>query len=467
VTAGRSICEPSKARLTMLRGASTLLIVAGVVVCALLSDGASSVDRVFADPAPVLGAALALAFWTEATAGVRNLIRADIFMLAVLYVLTFLEFLFPQPDLSARVTLQGAQSGVLAVLVGFAGIALGRHLVAIRARIDLGALEFRPRQLFSMFLLAAFVGYFHMLWSVRFNPVDLVYWMVQPRFTQPWTRGRLGGWSSLLSELGLLIYLLPPLAGAVFAEARRYTMVQKAVVAAVLGFTLFQGFAGGTRSVLLVYIATFGTAYLLLTPGLTWRRCATLGAPALAIAWFTIYYLPEIRTHGLDSFDMETAQTSAVFVDLNVVNVSQLTEVFPDYAPYLGFEIPFTAIIRPIPRAIWPGKPEGLSFSIEDALGAGSQMTLSATFVGEFYMAGGLLAVALCALFLGWAAASWNRVGAKADTNAMLILYASGFFAAGLCMRSFMSVAPAILPTIALALMVNAKGKRVDGLPFR
>ena len=332
-------------------------------------------------------------------------------MLAVLYVLTFLEFLFPQPSFEARVTLQGAQTGVLAVLFGFVGIALGRHLVAIRTRIDLRAVEFRPKQLFSLFVLAALVGYFHMLWAVRFNPSELVYWLLQPRFSQPWSRGRLGGWSSLLNELGLLIYLLPPLAGAVFAEARRYTILQKAVVAAVLGFTLFQGFAGGTRSVLLVYIATLCASYLLLTPGLTWRRCATLGLPALALAWFTIYYLPEIRTRGLDEFDLDTARTEAVFVDMNVINVALLTEVFPDYSPYLGFEIPFTAIVRPIPRAIWPGKPEGLSFSIEEALGVGSQMTLSATFVGELYMAGGLLAVALFALLLGWAAAPGTGSG--------------------------------------------------------
>jgi hypothetical protein len=92
-------------------------------------------------------------------------------------------------------------------------------------------------------------------------------------------------------------------------------------------------------------------------------------------------------------------------------------------------------------------------------------MTLSATFVGELYMAGGLVAVALFALFLGWAAARWNRLGARANTNAMLILYASGFFAAGLCMRSFLSVAPAILPTIALAVMVKMRSKRVARVP--
>ena len=31
--------------------------------------------------------------------------------------------------------------------------------------------------------------------------------------------------------------------------------------------------------------------------------------------------------------------------------------------PYLGWELPYLAIIRPIPRAIWKGKPLGMSFS--------------------------------------------------------------------------------------------------------
>jgi hypothetical protein len=38
----------------------------------------------------------------EGTAGVRDLIRVDTLMLWSLYGLTFLEFLFPQPDVEAR-----------------------------------------------------------------------------------------------------------------------------------------------------------------------------------------------------------------------------------------------------------------------------------------------------------------------------------------------------------------------------
>jgi hypothetical protein len=84
-------------------------------------------------------------------------------------------------------------------------------------------------------------------------------------------------------------------------------------------------------------------------------------------------------------------------------------------------------------------------------------MTLAATFVGELYMAGGMFGVSLCALLYGWAAGKWNRVGQHASSNAQLILFASGFFAAGLGMRSFLSIVPALLPAVALYFYLRIK----------
>ena len=96
--------------------------------------------------------------------------------------------------------------------------------------------------------------------------------MQWPRFSQSWTRGRLGGWHDLLNEVGALIYLLPPLAGAIFAQRKRYGFGSLAFVAAVLLLTLFMGFTGGTRNVLLTYLITFVVAFLLLQPKLNWKR---------------------------------------------------------------------------------------------------------------------------------------------------------------------------------------------------
>jgi hypothetical protein len=159
--------------------------------------------------------------------------------------------------------------------------------------------------------------------------------------------------------------------------------------------------------------------------------------------------MAELRTVGLGNWEQAIERTDRVFVDMNILNIAGLIQVFPDQQDYLGLEIPFIAAIRPIPRVLWAGKPEGLSISIEEVLGA-QGWTLSATYVGELWMAGGLFAVILASLIFGAAGARWNRLGTVAQGNLDKIVFATGFFAAGICMRSFMSVAPAILPTLAL-----------------
>src|SRR5262249_26235948 len=126
------------------------------------------------------------------------------------------------------------------------------------------------------------------------------------------------------------------------------------------------------------------------------------------------------------------------------------TEVFPNSFEFLGFEIPFNAVIRPIPRALWPGKPEGLSVTIESALAGSPGTTLSCTFVGEAYMAGGLLAVLLMSLAFGAASEMWNRLGRDVNSAFAQMLYASGFLCAAIGMRSMLSIVPLMLPTFAL-----------------
>jgi hypothetical protein len=162
-----------------------------------------------------------------------------------------------------------------------------------------------------------------------------------------------------------------------------------------------------------------------------------------------MYFMLEFRNEGLGNYSFAESEFNGVFVDSNLVVISKLTEVFPRMNSYLGLEIPYNALIRPIPRAIWPGKPEGLSVGMEDALGA-EGLTLASTFVGEAYMGGGILGVLLAGLIFGAAAAKWNQLGRDLSSNYKLILYVSGFFAAAIGMRSLLVVGPAILPTLAL-----------------
>jgi oligosaccharide repeat unit polymerase len=256
--------------------------------------------------------------------------------------------------------------------------------------------------------------------------------------------------------------LLPPLAGAILAQRQRYSAFSKLFVVSVLLLTLFMGFAGGTRNVFITYVITFVAAYLLIKPRLTWKKALSAGLPAVLLCIFATYQMLQVRTVGIGGVDYEEF-SSPIAIDYNLVNISRLTEVFPDKHAYLGLEIPYQALIRPIPRAIWPGKPTGLSLGIEEALGA-EGLTLAVSFIGEMYMSGGYIAIIVASILFGALAAKWNRMGNNLNSNIRLIVFASGFFAAGLTMRSFLSAAPTLLPTLALYLYTRRKEKRAQSL---
>jgi hypothetical protein len=127
--------------------------------------------------------------------------------------------------------------------------------------------------------------------------------------------------------------------------------------------------------------------------------------------------------------------------------ICHLVDFFPKRIPFLGWEVPFLALIRPIPRAIWPGKPQGLTTTIEEALDA-QGLTLASSFVGEAHIAGGVIAIVLTGFFFGYLAVWWSHLGTTKNSDFGVLIYASGFFAAVISMRSLFVFTTAILPTI-------------------
>lgn len=457
----------SPQRQKSLKALSTSLFLACAGVAGVVASMAPDAETAFKAPGYYVAAGIALMLWAEALAGLRNLIRADIFMILVLFLLTFFEFIIlPDSEDGVRfilledrinklVSVEAARTAVHATLLGFAGIVLGRHAFAPRTWLP-RKVNLRPSPKITIGLLCfcSFLGYLYMLRAVNFDIVEMLYQMQRPRFSQPWSRGRLGGLSTLLNEFGLLKYLIPPLCGAILAQRRYYGILGLAFAAAMLALVFFEGFAGGTRNIFLTHLITFLTTYVLLMPRLTLIRLALTAGPILALAYFAVYFLPAIRTVGLMNFDLDARNTGTLFVDLNLFNIARLIEVFPLYYDHIGFEVPYIALIRPIPRALWPGKPEGLSTGIEEALGV-QGLTLSATFVGEMWMAGGFLAILLAGLGYGAAAAWWTRRNAAQTGTLSMIVFAIGLFPAGIGMRSFMSLAPTILPVVFIILAVR------------
>ena len=61
----------------------------------------------------------------------------------------------------------------------------------------------------------------------------------------------------------------------------------------------------------------------------------------------------ELRSAGgISSLANEQRQYNTLYIDHNMVNISNLTNVFPDVVDYLGLEIPYQSIIKPIDMSL-------------------------------------------------------------------------------------------------------------------
>ncbi len=406
-----------------------------------------------------IGAALSIAstLFADARHGVRTLVRADVMAILALYFLTLFEFLFPQHTFDTLTDVATAKQGVIACLAGFAGLIIGRHVIAKPQAHPFPRLftqEVANGWILLIFWGAFVGGFLHMLMAVDFDVVAMVEYFMGPRFSQPWSRPKFGDWKALLHELGMVLYLVPPVAGIVMARRRGYGTLALLSVGAGLLFTLFYGFAGGTRNVFAAYLLTFLIGYAF-AAGLEKKRELLSVTVAVAVLLLvSTFAMLHFRTVGLASFIQgdgelpDTEARSTLYVDYSLYAICNLITVFPDRYAFLGLEIPYQALIRPIPRALWKGKPEGLSISIEDALGV-EGLTIAASFIGEAYMSGGLLAVLLTGLFFGGVTSWWDFLAAERNSQLGILVYASGFFAAVISMRSLFVFSTAILPTLA------------------
>jgi hypothetical protein len=412
----------------------------------------------------VMVASLAL----EVTQNWRAVLRPDTVAFLALYGLTFLEFLLPQPEVNDMTNPAAMRHAVLLALLAFGTMAIGRHL-SPKLPTGLSGLVQRPTPpsaLLAIFWISFFFGTFYMLLAVNFNPIEMIDRMMGPRFTQPWGRGRYGDFRALLNEVGAVINLVPPLAGLIISDRQRFRPFTWMTVALVYGFCLFMGLAGSTRNVLGAYIITFLIAYSL---NLTRKRVMEFGVLCLlgVVGFFvSSKIMLETRTIGLKQY-LRTFETQGpkmnlkfeeegpetIFFDLNLVNVAELSDVFPKTHAFLGFEVPYVAFTHPIPRAIWPGKPIGLSVSMEDALNVGPEMTISSTFIGESYMAAGAIGVAIAGLFFGILTGWWGRMAVGLSSALGLLIYSSGFLSVVISMRSLFTLTVTILPTIAAIAM--------------
>lgn len=440
---------------------ATAAMLGGLATTTFLAHGATA-EELAHNYALGVGVSLLLGVALDYRRNLRNLVRADLMAIGSLFFLTLFEFLLPQPKFNDLVSLEEVRPALFACIVGFAGLVIGRHLKPPPPRSLHHLLQRQvPASTLVLFFTVCLVGgYLNMLLAVDFSFSDLIEYFMAPRFAQPWGRGKFGDWKALLGELGMVLYLIPPISGIVLAKRAEFSPWQKAYVAIGFLFTLFYGFTTGTRNIFATYLATFLVAFTFTLERARKKELLSAGAAVGVAMLIATMVMLQFRTIGFRNYlngyeEIRQSKTDQSFyVDYNLYVIAKLITIFPEKHEFLGGEIPYLAIIRPIPRAAWPEKPEGLSLSIEEAVGV-EGLTLAASFIGEAYMSGGLLGVLLTGLAFGAINGAWNRLGRADNSPFGHLIFASGFFAAVISMRSMFVFTTAMLPTLAALLLGN------------
>ena len=441
----------------------TVLLLIGVLLTRSTLDATAVSSYALARHAAIgIGLSFAISLLVDFTHGSRNMLRADAMGLLAIYGLIFAEFLVPQKEFDSYARITSIRVALDGIFVGIAAFAIGRHLL-LRPRFTRSPALLSPTPpdlLIKLFWASFCLGFLHQWLAVGFNPIMWFDEMMGARFSQEWSRGRLGDWKALLYEVGMLIYVLPPLGAVILARRKLYSGLTVALVAAATLLVFFYGFTTGTRNIFAVYVITFTIAFSYYVKGRDKTKTAAIFAASFVVIYLSINTMLEFRNIGFKAWVQGSEspyidERENLFVDYNLLNFSNITEEFgTDAHPYLGMQVPYLALVRPIPRALWKGKPEGLSTTIEEALEVEEEgaagVTISVTFIGEAYLAGGFFAIIIAGLALGAFSGWWNHLASPKFSDLGVLIYASGFFSASIAVRSLFTFTTAILPTLAL-----------------
>lgn len=286
------------------------------------------------------------------------------------------------------------------------------------------------RFLFMAAAVCFLLGMLRVFLACRFSPVCIASQLFVPRFESAWHLANMGPFDTMLMRMQYFGYLILPLTAALAHLERR--MSWRVVVAAVLGliflFVLMQG--GGRRQVGMVLGMT-ALVWVLLNRPPRLRELIVLAVIA-AVTFSVMQFMHAMRYQGLGEASLQEqggevsymTHERLIKVDKNLLFLSQIMERVPKYYPHTGMTGIEYAVTAPIPRALYPDKPVQRGFPLAQILHlrVGPSWSWTASAVGDLYLIGGFIAIAIGGLFFGLLADLGNRLldGSATVRNVML-----------------------------------------------
>lgn len=364
--------------------------------------------------------------------GLQDGLRAENFlMLALTYWILFdlLQSTYPLTNVNeSAVELALAAVAVMAVGI-WTGVAIpAMKLPAVLVRAS--SKEFSSRQIYSAAWICFFLATFNYAFQSGFSPAAILEGLTASRWDAPWVRGNLGDWSAFIEQLQYFGYVLPSLTVMLIKSTRSKGFNPRIIITIFLSciFLAFQAQGGGRRIVGVMMGAAILT-WLLLNKKISFARVGIVLVLLFGLLNIlqTMLYVRKVGLETYLQYGVDVASKKDYFhVDDNFLRLAQIAYFFPDKVEYVGSsQIVFT-LIRPIPRALWPGKPVDPGFNLTEMVGM-QGVSLSSSIVGELYASWGLIAVFLGGLFMGNLGKAWNVLlyGTKESNNGRL-MYALG-----------------------------------------
>jgi hypothetical protein len=327
--------------------------------------------------------------------------------------------------------------GLFAIGVWLAGLhrPWGLPRVVLRA----AQTNWSEGQLFGAFLTCAGFTLFRYAWPCGFDPFLMITSLGGSRWSAPWTTGYVGNWNSFIAHLEYFGFLLPSLTVLLANRARLW--YKPAVIASMLitlALTPFLAHGGNRRTIGVMYGGAILCWVLLQRKAISLRSlffCAIAGV-------IMLYAMETIAVYRGIGYEMilsekndNVVSISRVRVDDNFLRLAQTIEIVPLKHPHIYEKMFVFALIRPIPRVFWPGKPLDAGFDLAKTIGArGVALTTSA--IGEFYMSWGWPMVLFGGWLFGRLAGMCNRFLTDAPGGAGVLMFALGAMAIFAGLRS-------------------------------
>ena len=424
---------------------STLFSAICIIICTLIAISSIPINYSKSGalfwPALIMTAGILIFIPMRIGGGLISLLRTEnILMLGVIYwvLLDLLQSAYPLPGIKLEeFELAFICIGIFTVSIWLG--TLGRswplpNLIVKSAKINLN-----NKMVFIACVIAFVLGMTNYVITSHFDPLVMWNGVTNSRWKAPWSRGQFGGWDSFAHHLQYFGYVLPSL--TVTLACRKGWLNPLVIFCIFLSFIILMFLSqGGGRRIVGVTIGAALICWTLLQPHLRFKQI--IGILFIVVITLTLMQgMLKYRNVGYqallkDEPEKRLIQYSHLHVDDNFLRLTQIVKIFPQGHQYVYFEPVVFALVRPVPRAFWQGKPIDPGYDLPSLIGRSGKTSLSQSIIGELYACYGLIAVFLGGWFLGRIASMWNRILDYSYGNSKPLFYGLGVMTMFTAIRS-------------------------------